>query len=163
MGMIQTESPYYQAAPKAPEPFSVQSSFPQDPDFSYCPPNSARCAFSWALCILNSANIYIYGAGLYSWFQQYGQDCVKSEDCQDRIFNIKDSSSIWVYSLITKAAVEMISPEGGVAVLGKDNKINYCDIIMAWIGSAGSKGYVTMPSCKALLARIVCLPSSLLL
>ncbi|KAJ6790315.1 hypothetical protein PWT90_11148 [Aphanocladium album] len=65
------------------------------------------------------------------------QACVAAESCQDRIFEIISSSAIWVYSLITKAAVEMISPSGGTSVIGKDNKINYCDIIMAWMGSAG--------------------------
>lgn len=40
--------------------------------------------------------------------------------------------------MITKAAVEMISPLDGIAVIGKDNKVNYCDIVMAWLGNAGS-------------------------
>lgn len=137
MGMIQTESPYFQATPRAPEPFSVQSGFPSDPEFGFCSPGSKTCAFSWGVRILNSANIYVYGAGLYSWFQEYRQECVGSQNCQDRIFQITESSSVWIYSLITKASIEMISPDGGVAVLGKDNKINYCDIVMAWMGNAG--------------------------
>ncbi|KAK0648213.1 hypothetical protein B0T16DRAFT_444342 [Cercophora newfieldiana] len=112
MGMIQTESPYYQVTPKAPTPFPVSTVFPEDPKFGLSSdPASRRCAVSWAVRILNSANIYIYGAGLYSWFQQY--------------------------PLITKASVEMMSPRGGV---GKDNKINFCDIVMAWMGSASNSG-----------------------
>lgn len=142
MGMIQTESPYYQSTPAAPEPFSSSSVFASDPAFDHCSGSSAGCAFSWGVRVLSSSNIYIYGAGLYSWFQKYSQTCVASEDCQDRIFEIEASSYVWVFSLITKASVEMISPAGGVSVLGKDNKFSYCDIVMAWMGSAGSSGYV---------------------
>ncbi|QBZ59995.1 hypothetical protein PoMZ_04964, partial [Pyricularia oryzae] len=50
---------------------------------------------------------------LYSWFQKYIQACVGTDNCQDRIFEIADSSSIWVFNLITKASLEMISPSGG--------------------------------------------------
>lgn len=138
MGMIQTESPYYQATPPAPAPFSISSVFPSDPIFDHCSPGSASCAFSWGVRVLRSSNVYIYGAGLYSWFQQYGQACVASEDCQDRVFEIEASSRVWVFSLVTKASVEMISPAGGLSVLGKDNKFSYCSIVMAWMGSAGS-------------------------
>lgn len=91
---------------------------------------------------MNSQHIFIYGAGLYSWFQKYSQACVDTENCQDRITYIEDSGDIWFYSLITKASVEMISPNGGVSVLGKDNKINFCDVVMAWLGGAGSARYV---------------------
>lgn len=140
MGMIQTESPYYQIAPRAPEPFPVSKYFPSDPSFDSCPPESQRCAFSWGVRVLNSVNIYVYGAGLYSWFNQYGQACVAAENCQDRIFYLEDSSSIWIYNLITKAAVEMLSPAKGTPVIGKENKVNYCHIIMAWLGNAGSGG-----------------------
>ena len=140
MGMIQTESPYYQVAPPAPDPFPASSVFPSDPSWDYCDASAINCAFSWGVRVLNSANIYIYGAGLYSWFNQYDQACVATENCQDRIFEIAGSSAVWVYSLITKASVEMISPAGGLSVMGKDNKINYCDIIMAWMGSVSGEG-----------------------
>ncbi len=127
MGMIQTESPYYQVAPAAPAPFtsSLSSTFPSDPTFDYCSPSSLTCAVAWGLRILNSESIFLYGAGLYSWFSEYSQNCVDTENCQDRITYIQDSDAIWIYNLSTKASVEMISPEGGVAVLGTDNKINY--------------------------------------
>ncbi|KAH8895965.1 pectin lyase-like protein [Thozetella sp. PMI_491] len=139
MGMIQTESPYFQDTPRAPAPFGAAPDVfkPSDPDFSFCQANERKCAVSWAVRVVNSQNIYIYGAGLYSWFDNYGQACVDTEDCQKRIMSIETSSDIWVYSLVTKASIEMISPVGGVAVLGKDNKISYCDIVMAWLGSAG--------------------------
>lgn len=137
MGMIQTESPYFQPPPNAPQPFTNTNLFPQDPAFGYCDSGSPSCAVSWALRIINSAHVYIYGAGLYSWFQSYDASCIDKHVCQDRIAEIATSSDIWVYSLATKDSVEMISPDGGTSVLGADNHSNYLDVIMAWLGGAG--------------------------
>lgn len=74
MGMIQTESPYYQAVPPAPQPFGYPL-FPADPEFANCTTTSATCPVSWALRILDSSSIYLLGAGMYnqsglpsSWF-----------------------------------------------------------------------------------------------
>ncbi|KAG7117994.1 Glucan 1 like protein [Verticillium longisporum] len=148
MGMIQTESPYFQDTPRAPAPFGTAPALykASDPTFDFCKPGERKCAVSWGVRIINSEKIYIYGAGLYSWFDNYDQACVGTEDCQRRMVSIETSSDIWIYSLITKATIEMISPVGGVAVLGKDNKINYCDVVMAWLGSAtggsSSKGVI---------------------
>ena len=52
---------------------------------------------------------------------------------------ITTSSNIWIYNLITKASVEMISPSGGIAVFGRDNHINYCSVVMAWLGGANGE------------------------
>lgn len=71
--------------------------------------------------ILNSVDIYVYGAGLYWWFQKYTQACIGTDNCQDRIFEISDSSSVWVFNLITKASLEMISHNGGLSGMGKES------------------------------------------
>lgn len=44
MGMIQTESPYFQAIPAAPAPFPAI--FPNDPTFSNCTAGSLLCSVS---------------------------------------------------------------------------------------------------------------------
>src|SRR5438552_3564585 len=69
-GMIQTESPYYQPTPPPPAPFTNQVGlFPGDPDYT-CAPNDefSGCDESWGLIIRESRDIFIAGAGLYSWF-----------------------------------------------------------------------------------------------
>ncbi|EEY19831.1 glucan 1,3-beta-glucosidase [Verticillium alfalfae VaMs.102] len=140
--------PTFKDTPRAPAPFGTAPAIykASDPTFDFCKPGERKCAVSWGVRIVNSEKIYIYGAGLYSWFDNYDQACVGTEDCQRRMVSIETSSDIWIYSLITKATIEMISPVGGVAVLGKDNKINYCDVVMAWLGSAtggsASKGVI---------------------
>lgn len=76
MGMIQTESPYFQGIPAAPTPFEDSlGQFAFDPPYKQCydAKDWYTCGFSWAARIVMSKSIYIYGAGLYSWFQEYDQ------------------------------------------------------------------------------------------
>jgi hypothetical protein len=62
---------YYQPNPPAPAPFKVVSSL-NDPDFAAsCAGKPANCADSWALRIVNSQDILLYGAGFYSFFNNY--------------------------------------------------------------------------------------------
>ncbi|KAK3296411.1 pectate lyase superfamily protein-domain-containing protein [Chaetomium fimeti] len=162
MGMIQTEAPYYQVAPRAPAPFTP-GTFAADPTFDYCDPASTKCAVSWGVRFINSESIYLYGAGLYSWFSEYSQVCVALENCQDRIFEIDGTSDVWIYSLITKASIEMVSPYEGTAVLAADNKIGYCSIVMAWLGGsdtseAGGKKGVSYKS--PILATVISFPAT---
>lgn len=63
MGMIQTESPYYQPAPRAPQPFTP-GVFPADPDFTNCTSTSKTCPVSWALRVVDSSSVYLLGAGI---------------------------------------------------------------------------------------------------
>lgn len=71
LGMIQTESPYFQTTPKAPLPFGIASSvFPNDPTFNQCPSNSITCAVSWAVRIIDSSTVYVLSASMYSF--RYG-------------------------------------------------------------------------------------------
>ena len=63
MGQIQTETPYYQPNPGANVPFPAVASL-NDPVMT-----STQDA--WGLRLLKSTAIYVYGAGLYSFFNNY--------------------------------------------------------------------------------------------
>ncbi|KAL7283547.1 hypothetical protein ACG7TL_002981 [Trametes sanguinea] len=102
MGLIQTETPYYQPVPAPPAPFAINSDF-HDPSF----PSGQTAA--WAVHITNSQGIIIYGAGLYSFFQNYGQTCLDSNTCQTQIFDIDTASSVSVYSLSTVGVTWQLS------------------------------------------------------
>lgn len=81
--MIQTGSPYYQPTPPPPAPFTKQVGlFPSDPDYSCSPSEFNGCDESWSLIIRQSSDIFIAGAGLYSWFSTYTQTCINSQTCQ---------------------------------------------------------------------------------
>jgi hypothetical protein len=75
-GMIQTEQAYYQPTPKPPEPFKgVVGVFDSDPTFPCT--DQEPCDEGWSLRIIDSKTITILGAGLYSWFKTYNEDCGK--------------------------------------------------------------------------------------
>lgn len=130
MGQIQTETPYYQPNPPAPYPFTQPNTKIRDPDFAAdCkaegPNNSLSslgdppCAMAWGLRILDSENVVVFGAGLYSFFNNYNTSCstVESgENCQARIFWVgngtgegADMLTVEVYNLNTIGSVSMIT------------------------------------------------------
>ncbi|KAL4788913.1 pectate lyase superfamily protein-domain-containing protein [Aspergillus venezuelensis] len=138
MGMIQSESPYFQPVPKAPTPFTP-GTFPGDPLFEDCEEDPDMCALSWGLRMVQSNNIYIYGAGLYSWFSNYNQDCLGT-GCQERIASVEASSNLWLYNLATKGSVELISPADNNtnATFASDNQNGFLASIIAWLQGAGN-------------------------
>ncbi|PLB38562.1 exo-beta-1,3-glucanase Exg0 [Aspergillus candidus] len=126
MGLIQSETPYYQANPDALTPFTPQEKW-NDPDFASC--TTAGCRKAWGLRVINSSDVYVYGAGLYSFFENYGQSCLDSETCQENIVEV-DCSDVHIYGLSTKASVNMItSSDGKSLVPEKDNTSNFCSTI----------------------------------
>jgi hypothetical protein len=77
-GMIQTETPYYQPVPLPPNPFlDALGDFSSDLVINCSDNTVTGCDAAWALIIRDSENIFIAGAGLYSWFQKYSQTCGK--------------------------------------------------------------------------------------
>ncbi|KAL5041367.1 hypothetical protein BDW71DRAFT_217894 [Aspergillus fruticulosus] len=142
MGMLQAESPYFQPVPKAPAPYTP-GLFPNDPTFADCDADSSTCAISWALRIIDSESIYVMGAGLYTWFSDYTQECVDSGDCQRSAVYIADSMDTWIYNLVTKGVIEMVSPKGESATLAADNVNGFMSSILAWVrtGRIGSSKF----------------------
>ncbi|EPS40839.1 hypothetical protein H072_5254 [Dactylellina haptotyla CBS 200.50] len=144
LGLIQTESPYYQgvAPAGAPAPFgntTIASAtttpyFGSDPNFNICY-NDPLCATSWALRILSSDYISIYGAGLYSWFQNYDQTCLASNKCQTSLAYIDDQSSekTLLYNLVTVGAQVMMTTLDGVLAWGEDNKNGFASSVLAFL------------------------------
>ncbi|KAH8816524.1 pectate lyase superfamily protein-domain-containing protein [Xylogone sp. PMI_703] len=127
-GMIQTESAYFQPGIAPPAPFGdYLGTFGGDPTWnvSSCGINAEGCDESWAVRILNSSDITINGAGLYSWFQSYNEDCVNTANCQRALVQIgDDTEDIHLRNLITIGSVYMIGATAGSLlgdVLAVDN------------------------------------------
>jgi glucan 1,3-beta-glucosidase len=139
MGLIQTETPYFQSNPNAMTPFTANSAF-TDPKFSSScsAKNTAGCPKSWGLRIVKSTDVYVYGAGMYSFFDNYSQTCLATESCQDNMLSLESSSSIHLYGISTKAAVNMITLDGISAALSKDNTNTFCQTIAYFGGASGS-------------------------
>ncbi|EIW60068.1 exo-beta-1,3-glucanase [Trametes versicolor FP-101664 SS1] len=125
MGLIQTETPYYQPVPAAPAPFSVNSNF-NDPTF----PSGQTSAF--AVSISNSQAITIFGAGLYSFFQNYGQACLNTNSCQSQLFDIDAASGVSVYSLSTVGVTWSLSVAGQGVVPASAGPNGLADTATVW-------------------------------
>ncbi|KAI1387830.1 glycoside hydrolase family 55 protein [Hypoxylon trugodes] len=123
--MLQTETPYYQPTPDATEPFPVVTAL-SDPDFkTSCAGVSGNCANAWGLRIVDSSDIFIYGAGHYSFFDQYSTTCSTvdaGENCQARIVSLEGSTSnVNVYALNTIGSLSMIDQDGKSLAKWQDN------------------------------------------
>ncbi|KAI0129504.1 pectate lyase superfamily protein-domain-containing protein [Xylariales sp. AK1849] len=122
---LQTETPYYQPTPNAVTPFPVNTSL-RDPDFSTsCSGVSGNCAAAWGLRIVDSNNIFIYGAGHYSFFSSYDTTCSTvdaGETCQARIVSLEGSiSNVNIYNLNTIGSLSMINRDGTSLASWSDN------------------------------------------
>ncbi|TFK19765.1 glucan 1,3-beta-glucosidase [Coprinopsis marcescibilis] len=126
MGLIQTESPYYQPSPPAPIPFQISPRY-RDPVLYDDPAPSA-----WGLSVTNSHNIFIFGAGLYSFFRSYSQDCIETRNCQAQIANIDDRSAVHIFSLSTVASTYQISVENRGIINQADNINGFASTVTYW-------------------------------
>ncbi|CAK7264634.1 hypothetical protein SEPCBS57363_001176 [Sporothrix epigloea] len=122
MGLIQSETPYFQGNPDASTPYASQVSL-ADPSFDSC--TGATCARAWGLRIVNSTDVFVYGAGLYSFFDNYDQTCLDTESCQENIVSV-ESSKAHIYGLNTKASVNMALVNGRSVALDANNRNNFC-------------------------------------
>lgn len=61
--------------------------------------------------VTNSFRVFIDGAGLYSWFQNYDQStCVEKSNCQQRLVNIFSSVHVYLSHMVTIGSVEALTP-----------------------------------------------------
>lgn len=107
LGHIQSETPYYQPSPVAPYPFDGAKPMAADPSFAEC--TTEGCKAAWGLRVIDSEKITIHGSGLYSFFQEYYQDCVETHDCQEKILEVKGSKDVAIFNLFTVATVQIAS------------------------------------------------------
>ncbi|KAK5091266.1 hypothetical protein LTR05_001447 [Lithohypha guttulata] len=123
MASIQTETAYMQPAPNALDSGFTPNTAWHDPDFSDC--TTDDCKKTWGLRVLNSQDVFMYGGGMYSFFQDYNQDCTKTEDCQLNMVDIQCSTGIYLYGMTTKASVNQLTVKGQAAILHTDNVNNF--------------------------------------
>jgi hypothetical protein len=121
MGLIQTETPYFQSNPPAPAPFNPVADI--DPPFDQY--TDALDKKAWGVRIVDSSDVLVYGAGLYSFFENYDQVCVSQENCQNRMVSVEGIvNNLNLFGLSTKASVSMVSTAGGYVLSGADNPNN---------------------------------------
>lgn len=77
-------------------------------------------------------NFLLVGVGLYSFFQSYTQECLKTWNCQSQILDIDATSSIWFYGLNTVSSENMLSVGGTGVIKQADNRNGFQSTVTAW-------------------------------
>lgn len=119
----------------------------KDPDFSAsCNGVSGNCANAWGLRVVDSTDIFIYGAGHYSFFNNYSTSKLlpfspfdrvnlvltfvllacstvdAGENCQSRIVSLEGSvKNVNIYALNTIGSLSMIDRDGQSLAKWQDN------------------------------------------
>lgn len=126
-GFMQSETPYFQPNPVNPTPFVFNSAL-DDPQFTNCQNDTSAvpCKESWGLRVVNSKGVLVYSTGFYSFFQNYDQTCVGTQNCQENMIRL-EGSQVDMYAVTTKAAVNMILDDNldGTPILDADNRDNF--------------------------------------
>lgn len=91
---------------------------------------TAPCEMAWALRIINSSDVLVYGPGLYSFFNNYDTTCSDgpyggTKKCQSRIVWVESTSAqsqnVVLYDLNTIGSISMVTNNGNDVALWKDN------------------------------------------
>jgi hypothetical protein len=142
--MLQTESPYFQPTPAPPAPFAaVVGNFPGDPDYTCAAGNEfSGCDESWSVIMKGSENIFIAGAGIYSWFSTYSQDCIDTQACQKALMLLENNlANVRIQNLVTIGAKYMVIMDGkGIPAIDNLNVNKHPDWSQISILDVGSNG-----------------------
>lgn len=82
-----------------------------DPDYSNCLQD--HCKKSWGLRVVASSDVQIYGAGFYSFFENYLKNCSSEtpQHCQENMVSLEKSSKVTLLNLNTVGAINMATVE----------------------------------------------------
>ncbi|KAJ6469223.1 hypothetical protein DFH09DRAFT_1381008 [Mycena vulgaris] len=87
--------------------------------------------------------MFVYGAGLYSFFQTYGQACVPNRNCQNSMVLVdRESTAVYIYQLTTAGSTNMISYPGNTSVAVQADNVNgFASTLTLWeADGTGSPG-----------------------
>lgn len=86
------------------------------------------------LCPTRKADLngHCTGAGLYSFFQNYGQACLNTNSCQSQLFDIDAASAVSVYSLSTVGVTWSLSVAGQGVVPASAGPNGLADTATVW-------------------------------
>lgn len=96
--------------------------------------------------------LWLTGAGLYSFAQNYSQDCLDTRNCQKNIADIDSSSSVNIYSLSTIATTYQVSVDGKGIVDETQNVNGLASTVTVW---TPSMGYAFLPFVKQVWLSLI--------
>jgi hypothetical protein len=98
-----------------------------DPGFEDC--FLPTCAKTYGLVVQDSTYIFVYGAGLYSFFNNYDSGCITTTNCQQFMVSIKGSEAVYLFGLNTVAVQTLVEVEGVSLVPAGANVNTFCNTL----------------------------------
>lgn len=141
MGMIQSETAYFQGNPAAPLPLEENNTnwgSNSDPNWGVCPqqgtlPNNT-CYRTWGLRVTGATNLFVHGTGLYSFFDNYDESCIDGENCQTNMIELQGTlDNVNLYNVNTKASVNVITLKGVPQAKDAANRNNFCATVVRYL------------------------------
>lgn len=112
--------------PNALTPYTPQAAW-SDPTFEEC--YQSICPKTFALRFFNSTYSLIYGAGFYSFFNNYDSGCLLTRNCQSLMVSLEQSQAIYIYGLSTVAAENMVEVDFVALVPQAYNSNSFCSSV----------------------------------
>ncbi len=72
------------------------------------------------------------GAGIYSFFRSYSQECLKTHSCQNEIVDVDSKSEVYIYSLNTVGTTYQLSVDQKPIVMFGANVNGFADTVTFW-------------------------------
>ncbi len=147
ISLAQTETAYFQGAGRAvasaEEALSVDRY--RDPNFELTSEQSPTSPFKdpddpyenrgLGMRIANSTNVFVYGAGFYSFFDNYDQNQVSARRSQKRILwlqDLVDDANVWILNLNTVGVEKMVTVDDEDVVDEGDLRNGFGNTLAVW-------------------------------
>lgn len=143
VGMQQSETPYWQGGngnpSLAPAPWTPLGAY-TDPDFSNCGGSDARCRMAWFNLLKGGSNIYIYGSGFWTFFNNHPSPGESNcgTTCQTNGCNVVDMKSLYWFNVNTHWVLNMIEEKGVTLATAYNNPGSWGGIVAAFLSNSGS-------------------------
>lgn len=149
LAMIQTETPYFQGHRFTPASQSVQRSVAfHDPDCArdYASDggrqfDSAMDDRAFGIVLDGCTDVYVLGAGLYSFFDNYAQDTLPAHACQRRLCVLDDenaSRETWLVNVATVGCEVQLTHAGRDVCEERTYREGFCSTLpICKVGVAG--------------------------
>lgn len=115
-----------QANPNSITPYPPNPDY-SDPMFTTC--RQPNCYKTFGLRVYNSSYIYLYGAGMYSFFENYDSGCLVTNTCQQTMVSVEMSEAVYFFALNTVGAETMIEVDGVAIALNDVNTNGFAETV----------------------------------
>jgi glucan 1,3-beta-glucosidase len=140
IGMQQCETPYWQGIggpAQAPAPWTPNSNY-NDPTFSNCAEGDANCRMAWYAYVTGGSDLYVYGSGFWTFFNDVNTCLGVNGSCQDNAVAIYDNpTSLYWWNLNTRGVVNMVTENGQAVAIQDDNSGSWGGVLAAYLVNSG--------------------------